>query len=198
MAKNFHSKKQQKAVKNAGKLQKQLSEGKLTDEEKDTIPPEAVKDEKARKRGMSKITVAATGELQQEVPEEMPPPPPAPIEPPKRTKIMSLKHEFTHEELESMGDQLVNCIEREKVLKLEANSSAAGFRKQIKDVQAERDRLSGNIKTKHQIISVECPVEFDFTAGVKHIIDPRDNSTIVTEKITPEERQLRFPEGSNE
>lgn len=195
MAKNFHSNGQANAVKKAAKLQKQLKGKTLTPEEKETIPPEVLDKANAKPQRGRKRTEQPKHETedQQSTPRtasiEMPK-----AEIPKAKRIMSLRHDFSHEELASMSEQLVNCVEREKILTLEAKSSAASYRRQIKDAQGERDRLSTYIKDKYQMISVECTVEFDFKAGYKHIIDPRTKSVLTTEPITPEERQLRFPD----
>ncbi len=103
---------------------------------------------------------------------------------------LSLRCEFTSEELDSKGQALSATMLRYDEVEEEKKAATATYREQLSDLRGEMRRLSKQIKTKGEDRPVECLAKFHSpNVGEKTIVRLDTGEVVRIEPMTDDERQ---------
>ncbi len=103
---------------------------------------------------------------------------------------LSLRCEFTSEELQEKGEELSAIVLRYEEVDEERKTVSQTYREQLSDLRSDRKRLSSLIRKKGEDRPVECIAKFhDPHVGEKTIVRLDTGEIVRIEPMTDEERQ---------
>ena len=104
-----------------------------------------------------------------------------------------LAHDFTDDELRSLGDELANETMNLQNLESEKKSVVSQYKSKADEIKAKIQTISANIAARREFRWTDCEVRFNEPkTGKKTVVRLDNGSTVEVANMTPEEMQLKI------
>ncbi len=104
-----------------------------------------------------------------------------------------LPHEFTPEELRTLGDELANETMNLQNIESEKKSVVSQYKSKMDEIKAKIQTISANIAARREFRWTDCEVRFNEPkTGKKTVVRMDNGSTVEVANMTPEEMQLKI------
>lgn len=104
-----------------------------------------------------------------------------------------LAHDFTDDELRSLGDELANETMNLQNLESEKKSVVSQYKSKADEIKAKIQTISANIAARREFRWTDCEVRFNEPrTGKKTVVRMDTGATVEVTNMTPDEMQLKI------